>query len=412
MKIPRKRCSIVTKSILITLFICFAIFCLNIGVFLLCSAYSYQYRKDVIHTYELESLSNGLVKEKGQYCLGPEQVKLLNEKNAWMLLIDDKGDVIWDRKRPEDVPEHFTIQQIASMSRFYFKDYPIYIWQHKDGSIIVGAPKNSVWRYNVDASVKQINIFLKFFGIWIIANMIFMSVVSLGIGAVLQRRENKRSKRDSARASWISGISHDVRTPLSMILGYAGHLAEEDNLNEEQKQEAEIIKAQAIRLRDLVSNLNLAMKLDYEMQPFEWKKIYLSRFIRETVTELLNDSILEEYEIEVDISDQMEGYTMSGDEFLLKRCLVNLLLNAVKHNPEGCHIFVGLKGEERGCQIYVQDDGKGTEPSTMKNTQGLGLKIARSVIKAHGGCLKIITEKGKGFGVILELPEKSKKLRG
>ncbi len=85
--------------------------------------------------------------------------------------------------------------------------------------------------------------------------------------SLLQQRADSLKQRDEARSNWIAGISHDIRTPLSMVLGYASDLEESNNISIEQKQQASIIRKQAEKLRSLVSDLNLVSMLEYEMQP-------------------------------------------------------------------------------------------------------------------------------------------------
>ena len=97
--------------------------------------------------------------------------------------------------------------------------------------------------------------------------------VAAGINAAsgeLQRRDAALRKKDEARANWIAGISHDIRTPLSVILGYAGELQDDPALPPQEQEQAAVICRQGIRLRDLVSDLNLVSRLEYDMQPVSY----------------------------------------------------------------------------------------------------------------------------------------------
>src|SRR5690606_5830590 len=75
------------------------------------------------------------------------------------------------------------------------------------------------------------------------------------VSALLQQKSNSLKARDEARSNWIAGISHDIRTPLSMVLGYASNLEENSELPIESRRQAGIIRQQAEKLRALVHDL-------------------------------------------------------------------------------------------------------------------------------------------------------------
>lgn len=84
-----------------------------------------------------------------------------------------------------------------------------------------------------------------------------------------------------ARANWIAGVSHDIRTPLSMVMGYAGQLASSSCLETEDRKKAIMIMKQSERMKNLINDLNLASKLEYNMQPIKKKrKTPLALFVK------------------------------------------------------------------------------------------------------------------------------------
>lgn len=144
--------------------------------------------------------------------------------------------------------------------------------------------------------------------------------------------------KDEARSNWIAGISHDIRTPLSMILGYASEMEDGSELPMEQRYQAGIIRRQGEKLRSLVSDLNLVSMLEYEMQPLHLKSIRLSVLARQVVAEFLNSGLDDQYEIELKLAE--EAVKITGDEKLLLRAIRNLVNNSVRHNPKGCKIIL------------------------------------------------------------------------
>ena len=96
------------------------------------------------------------------------------------------------------------------------------------------------------------------------------------------------SRQNQARANWISGVSHDIRTPLSMIMGYAQRIASDRLASGNIQQEAEIIRAQSAKIKDLVQDLNLVSQLEYEMQPLHKESVRLSKLLRSYAADLLD----------------------------------------------------------------------------------------------------------------------------
>lgn len=249
-----------------------------------------------------------------------------------------------------------------------------------------------------------------------------LSDIAENINQVSQLISNKNERlkaRDEARSNWIAGISHDIRTPLSMILGYSSELEECDEISDDKRRKASIIRRQAEQLRSLVSDLNLVSKLEYDMQPLNKKTIRLSALLRHVITDFLNNGLDERYKMDVEILN--EGVQVEGDERLLKRAITNLIQNSIHHNPDGCNISLKLDfdAENKTCSLIVKDNGKGIPneeiplllelPYTSNrkrstNGHGLGLPMVGRIANAHGGELIISSEIGKGVEAKILLP--------
>ena len=135
----------------------------------------------------------------------------------------------------------------------------------------------------------------------------------------LNRVSAQMARRDAARAEWINGISHDVRTPLSVILGYAGTLAADPALSPAARQQAGMICAQGERLRDLIRDLNLVSQLEYSMQPLQWRHLDPVELARGVLSELLNGGLDSRYALELQTAGRED--TIEGDPALLARAL-------------------------------------------------------------------------------------------
>ena len=226
------------------------------------------------------------------------------------------------------------------------------------------------------------------------------------------------SRQNQARANWISGVSHDIRTPLSMIMGYAQRIAGDHGASENIQQEAEIIRAQSAKIKDLVQDLNLVSQLEYEMQPLHKEPVRLSKLLRSYAADLLNAGISEKHSVEVEISSKAETAVIDCDARLISRAIGNLVQNSINHNPQGCDIFLSLDCSSENVSITVADNGVGMSAEKLRELEekphymesaderldlrhGLGLLLVRQIVEAHGGTMKIRNGAGGGVKTVL-----------
>ena len=381
---------------------------------------------------------------------------LLEENHAWAMILDDAGTVIFQRGLPEELPRRYTTTDVAKFSRWYLGDYPVYVREHPQGLLVVGGEKGSRAKYYFSvnesyvrklfvglAAVFSINIIVVVLLIWKNTRHIEKAVTPIlrGIETVssgqpvslpekgelaeINRQLNKAgafiAKKDTARSEWISGISHDVRTPLSVMLGFAGQLEDDRTLPASAREQAACIRKQGERLRSLISDLNLTSRLEYSMQPLRMKKVYLVELARQVVCEFLNGGLEERYGIAFCADQESESLPILGDEALLKRALGNLIQNSIVHNPQGCQISVSILCGEAGITVEVADDGAGVSAEKLKELtadhrrlestdeklnlrHGLGVLLVRQIVEAHKGTMIMESEPQKGFRTVLTFP--------
>ena len=243
--------------------------------------------------------------------------------------------------------------------------------------------------------------------------------------AEINRQLNKAgafiAKKDSARADWISGISHDVRTPLPVILGFAGQLEDDRTLPASAREQAACIRKQGEKLRSLISDLNLTSRLEYSMQPLRMEKVYFVELARQVVCEFLDGGLEERYEIEFSANQESESVSILGDEALLKRALGNLIQNSIIHNPQGCRIAVSVLRGDVGITVEVADNGAGVSVEKLEELtadhrrlestdeklnlrHGLGVLLVRQITEAHKGTMTMESKPQKGFKTVLMFP--------
>ena len=328
--------------------------------------------------------------EDGVWTMAAEKAETLHGRGCWAMLLDAGGGVVWSQDMPDSLPRAYSPAQVAAFSRWYLSDWPVKVWSVGDGLFVLAQPKGSEWKYQVEMPTEQVG----FWPVWGAAMLAVNAGMLLGAAAFITRRAARR--RDEARSEWIAAISHDVRTPLSMVLGYAAALEEAPELSGEQRRQAGLIREKGEQLRGLISDLNLTNRLEYAMQPLKREWLAPAALVREAAASFLNEDPDGLHPVEVSISPEAEKTRLLGDRQLLSRMLENLIRNSVRHNPQGCAVRVSLTRRGRRLRLCVSDTGRGFSEEQLERLDrgeriqdegghGLGLRIVRDVARVHGG---------------------------
>ena len=190
-------------------------------------------------------------------------------------------------------------------------------------------------------------------------------------------------------------MSHDVRTPLASVLGYAASLESDSLLPENKREQAALIRANGERLRELIDNLNLTNRLEHSMEPIQAHWFSPCAVVREAAAAFLNDDSNAECAINVDTSPAAAMYQLRGDRGLFLRMINNLIGNSLRHSGSGCTVTVSMQISHRALTLSVSDDGSGYSQEQLKflagkkqavtSGHGLGLTIVRQIALSHGG---------------------------
>ena len=386
--------------------------------------------------------------------ISEETSERLRNNHIWAIYLDMEGNRAWEVDAPAEIPEHFTVQDVAVFAKGYLADCPVFIRNTDDGMLILGYPQDSYMKLPSNYySLRFIKI-LPFFILGILAvdfailflayyyskrkilknaEPIITSIETLGNGkptSLSMRGElsgiadsvNKAShilgRQDQARANWISGVSHDIRTPLSMIMGYAEQIAHEKNVDTHIHKKAEIIRQQSFKIKELVQDLNLVSQLEYEMQPIHKNSVRLASVLRSYTAELLNTGLPDEYSIDIEITPAAEAVFFNCDARLISRAINNLVQNSIRHNPDGCDIVLSLDFADETFSLSVSDNGVGLSEEKLKELKekshymestddrldlrhGLGLILVQQIVNAHKGSYQIESEERKGYKTTL-----------
>lgn len=213
--------------------------------------------------------------------------------------------------------------------------------------------------------------------------------------AQLQTRNELLARRDDARTQWIAGVSHDVRTPLALILGWAEQLERDAVLPETARQKAGGIRTQSEKLRTLIEDLNLTSKLEYGTQPLRKQEFAAGPLFRELVAQFCESPQAETCEVSLQQTAAAEQAKLCVDRALLERLLENLLGNSIRHNAAPVEIEVQTDVAGNRFCLTVADNGTGYPPAVLAALQGmpqneqiphiLGLHVVEQIAAAHGG---------------------------
>ena len=217
---------------------------------------------------------------------------------------------------------------------------------------------------------------------------------------------------DKAKSDFLNLISHQIRTPLNGILGPLELLKEPVSAGEIGEL-VEILDVSVKRLERFSLNALLITRL--KTRQFEIKKdrIHLSKLINEVLNE--EKEKFQERSIQVKRNDEITLGLISGEAELIKKCISNILDNAVRFSPDNSTIEIDTYVEEQTIICEIKDNGTGFVPGTVDhvfelfttggdykdNSIGIGLPIAKMIMEGHGGSIIISNNPNGGAFVKL-----------
>lgn len=378
-------------------------------VFLLAAAFVYV-DTDTHYIYG-GSVMEALTPTQNGYVLDREMEEELTEKDQWAMLLDENGRVIWSIRKPEELEDEYSRSDIARMSKWYLKGYPVQMRVWDDRIMVVGMQKETMWKYTMEFTISWMDFVKRTILAFFLINFAWIVVFAF----VFTKRFTR--KREQARMEWIAGISHDIRTPLAVVMGYADTLEHSEELPEEARQQAAVIRHQSVVMKELIADLNLTSQLEYSMQALRKEKVRPAEIIRSVAVSFLNDAIPGELEIDVQIEPGAELLCVNADRQLFVRVFRNLMNNSMKHSGKigPVEITIALWEEKRKCHIRLEDNGVGYSAEVLRRLRSRkkepagenirGLEIVKKIILAHRG--KIRFENGEDGGGVCAITLRS-----
>ena len=418
-----------------------------------------------------DNFSDWTTYEDGEIKVRETGRKRLDEYGLWVQFINEEGIEVFSHNKPSSYPAKYSVSELFSLTKAgYQNGYTVFMsTTGEDDSgccYLIGFPYNigsyPLWyngqrimrlspvaRIPVIAGLIILAVVLFAHSIWLSGKL---SKVSRGIGELSERKYKKinekgsfgsvfetlnkvdedlrnadklKEETENARKEWITNITHDLKTPLSPVKGYAELLADGTYRTDEEVGEyGRIILRNTDHVERLINDLKLTYQLDSGSLPLSLQKVPVTRLVKEWVIDIINDPAFSSRDISFEGD---EDIMITADPSLLRRAVTNILVNALTHNPDDTKIKVTVTCRDMVI-ISVKDNGNGINEDELKDLfnryyrgtgtsqkpegSGLGLAIARQIVNLHGGDIKALSKQGEGTEVIVSLPvEDLQKLR-
>ena len=239
------------------------------------------------------------------------------------------------------------------------------------------------------------------------------------LGDTLDRTNEKLNESREFQMELLANVSHDLRTPITMIKGYAEMIRDISWEDEKQcSEDVTVIIRESDRLTALVNEIMEYSELRSAGIKSDAERLDLSSLVRGAASSFETLKKPEGIKVEKEIED---GVFITGNSGRLERALYNLMDNAARHTGDSKKIKVSLSSEGNKARISVEDFGKGIPKEELphiwdryytsrmrqgKGVSGLGLAIVKQIAEMHGGKCSALSEEGKGSVFVIELIKK------
>lgn len=218
------------------------------------------------------------------------------------------------------------------------------------------------------------------------------------------------------REDFINNFSHEFKTPIVSIRGFARQLQREDLTDEQRREYAGIIAEESDRLANLASSILLLSKLENQNIVTDRKPFRVDEEVRKSLLLLEKEWTAKELDLQL----ELEEITINDNAELLTHIWRNLIGNAIKFSPQGGALCIVLRREGKSVVFSVRDEGIGMDEETQKHIfdkfyqgdashgmkgYGLGLALVRRIVTICGGTVDVHSALGQGSEFIVTIPE-------
>lgn len=241
-----------------------------------------------------------------------------------------------------------------------------------------------------------------------------------GIIAVIQDI-TENVKLDTMRKEFVADVSHELKTPITSIMGYTDTLLEGDYDQETQKEFLQVVSSEARRMAKLVTDLLELSRMDNNKKRIKKVSFDLGNLAKECQKKLAIEIKKKKHHVECLVTADVPPVYADKDD--IQRVILNILSNSIKYTPEGgtIKIYVGFVYSD--AYIKIIDNGIGIPEEDLNRIferfyrvdksraremggTGLGLSIAKEILDKNGGSIDIKSQINKGTEVVIKIPTK------
>lgn len=234
--------------------------------------------------------------------------------------------------------------------------------------------------------------------------------------ALLHQQRQKQQHETCVMQQFLADVSHQIKTPLSNIMVYSELVSGSPNVSQEERELLELICRQSEKLDFLVSTLIKASRMELEMIQVHPVMGDLDELILRCSEEKFHEAEQKNIEIQTEVC----GIVCPFDPGWMEEALGNIIDNAVKYSPDGGRIEIFVTGYGLFWCIHVRDHGSGiceseqglifqrfyrSERRRNKPGLGIGLYLAREIVRQHGGYIEVRSKEGEGAEFCVYLPK-------
>lgn len=217
------------------------------------------------------------------------------------------------------------------------------------------------------------------------------------------------------RTNFVNNFSHEFKTPIMSIKGFAEMLRDDDLTQDEKKEYLDVVISESQRLADIASNVLDLSKIENQQILADISCFELAEQIRYCIL-----TFAPKWEQKnISVTAEMQDIRICGNEEMLHQVWANLLENAIKFTPENGNIAFSLSVRGEYVIVEIKDDGLGIAPDALAHIfdkfyqadrsratsgSGLGLTLVKRIVELHGGTLSCRSEAGKGSEFRVCLP--------
>lgn len=231
----------------------------------------------------------------------------------------------------------------------------------------------------------------------------------------------EHERLDNMRKEFVADVSHELKTPITSIMGYADTLLEDEYDKQTQTEFLKVIASEARRMARLVTDLLQLSRIDSNKKKLKKESFDLGKLVKECQNKLAIEIKKKKHQVENFVTADVPPVFADKDD--IERVILNILTNSIKYTPEGgiIKIYVGFVYND--AYIKIIDNGIGIPEEDLNRIferfyrvdkarsrefggTGLGLSIAKEILDKNGGSIDLKSQVGKGTEVVIKVPTK------